>query len=1060
MSEALYRKYRPQTFADVVGQDHIERTIRNAIEQDKVSHAYLFCGPRGTGKTTTARLLAKALLCEHGPTPDPDGTCRDCQEIAAGAHPDVYELDAASRTGVENVREEIIGRVQFAPTRGRKKVYIIDEVHMLSTAAFNALLKTLEEPPDHVVFILCTTDPQKVPETIHSRCQRFDFRRIGSESIVSRLGAICVSEGVEFEGEALELIAHRAEGGMRNALTALEQVIAFGEGKVTLRATEDMLGSLDVDDMAEIVNAIGVRDVAACFTWTARYIETGADLAQFARDLAAHFRNMYVLSLAGADVALDVSEAERRELAEELKNYGPDRLARLLAVLGDALAELRTSTNPRLSFEIALTRMVRPDSDLTLASLAERVEALEAGRSAVAYGSVGATAAGIPAAGAPAPSATPAEGAVAMGAPTPSAPQPPQPQAPAKPTAPAKVTAPAAPDIPAAGSPVSVPASPAGAMAPSSAPAAPIAAPSSSATARVAPAPAAHHASPAAAAPAFAERPGAPAASAPASAPSSTAPTATPFERPAAPAAVEKVAPTPAAAPAKRTSSGRSGQYGTTDPAMASTLQNPAALQRLWQAAMSDLKRTKPAYNVMFINTRIGCDGAGEGILISFPASNSFAYTAVQRPDVVESVSEALTRAAGMPVAFRVEQDSAGAGQGTPGAPAVPAPSVPQAPAVPAAPSASQALAASQAPVMPAATPASAPTPQPGAAPAVPAPSGGVVPAASPASVAGSADAASQPAAAVQPAQPVMPRLRRSAASLDGSSRAAAMPGEEAPDSGNAGVSARTGVASEEGVSEEVAADMPRPAPKRKKPLPVPGEGVKPPTYVREGIREERVDESSAVKTGTHAEMEAPKATAPSSAPAFAPAAAPAFEPAAAPAAPAAPAIPAAAPATPATPTTPAVAPAVDDEYDRVPLDAYEGMPYPEDDVLPWEDAPAARPAAPSPASTPAPSVASAPASSGLVARPNAAPVPAAQSAVPAPAPASVPSAAFPSAPAPTPVAQPVVPAAPVPMAAPAPAPTPAPATPPSGPEPTADELNAFLSAGFGEGVVFQEVRE
>ncbi len=1052
MSEALYRKYRPQTFADVVGQDHIERTIRNAIEQDKVSHAYLFCGPRGTGKTTTARLLAKALLCEHGPTPNPDGTCRDCQEIAAGAHPDVYELDAASRTGVENVREEIIGRVQFAPTRGRKKVYIIDEVHMLSTAAFNALLKTLEEPPDHVVFILCTTDPQKVPETIHSRCQRFDFRRIGSESIVSRLGAICVSEGVEFEGEALELIAHRAEGGMRNALTALEQVIAFGEGKVTLRATEDMLGSLDVDDMAEIVNAIGVRDVAACFTWTARYIETGADLAQFARDLAAHFRNMYVLSLAGADVALDVSEAERRELAEELKNYGPDRLARLLAVLGDALAELRTSTNPRLSFEIALTRMVRPDSDLTLASLAERVEALEAGRSAVAYGSVGATAAG-----APAPSAAPAEGVVAMGAPTPSAPQPPQPQAPAKPTAPAKVTAPATPDIPAAGSPVSVPASPAGAMAPSSAPAAPIAAPSSPATARVAPAPAAHHASPAAAAPAFAERPGAPAASAPASAPSSTAPTATPFERPAAPAAVEKVAPTPAAAPAKRTSSGRSGQYGATDPAMASTLQNPAALQRLWQAAMSDLKRTKPAYNVMFINTRIGCDGAGEGILISFPASNSFAYTAVQRPDVVESVSEALTRAAGMPVAFRVEQDSAGAGQGTPGAPAVPTPSAPQAPAVPAAPSASQALAASQAPVMPAAAPAGAPTPQPGAAPAVSAPSGGVVPAASPASVAGSADAASQPAAAVQPAQPVMPRLRRSAAALDGSSRAAAMLGEEAPDSGNAGVSARTGVASEEGVSEEVAADMPRPAPKRKKPLPVPGEGVKPPTYVREGIREERVDESSAVKTGTHAEMEAPKATAPSSAPAFAPAAAPAFEPAAAPAAPA---IPAAAPATPATPTTPAVAPAVDDEYDRVPLDAYEGMPYPEDDVLPWEDAPAARPAAPSPASTPAPSVASAPASSGLVARPNAAPVPAAQSAAPAPAPASVPSAASPSAPAPTPVAQPVAPAASVPMAAPAPASAPAPAAPPSGPEPTADELNAFLSAGFGEGVVFQEVRE
>ncbi len=350
-----------------------------------MSHAYLFTGPRGTGKTTTARLLAKALLCECGPTPEPDGTCDDCVMIANGEHPDVYELDAASRTGVENVREEIIGRVQFAPTRGRYKIYIIDEVHMLSTAAFNALLKTLEEPPSHVVFILATTDPQKVPETIHSRCQRFDFRRISAESIVSRLGAICVSEDVEFEGEALDLIAHRAEGGMRNALTSLEQLIAFGEGKVTMEVAERLLGSIDTNDLAEIVRAIGTRDVASCFRWTAEYVETGADLAQFARDLAEHMRNMYVLSLAGADVALEVSETVRRELASELPLFGPDRLARLLGVLGDLSAELKTSTNPRLSFEIALTRMVRPDSDLTLEALAERIEALESGHSAVAH---------------------------------------------------------------------------------------------------------------------------------------------------------------------------------------------------------------------------------------------------------------------------------------------------------------------------------------------------------------------------------------------------------------------------------------------------------------------------------------------------------------------------------------------------------------------------------------------------------------------------------------------------------------------------------------------------
>ena len=198
MALSLYRKYRPEVFEDVVGQEHVEKTLMNAIAEGSVAHAYLFCGPRGTGKTTSARLLAKALLCENGPTVSPDGTCPQCLEIAQGTHPDVNELDAASRTGVDNVREEIIGRVNFAPTRGRYKIYIIDEVHMLSTAAFNALLKTLEEPPDHVVFILCTTDPHKVPETIQSRCQRFDFRRFSIEEIVSYLKRICAGEGYTY----------------------------------------------------------------------------------------------------------------------------------------------------------------------------------------------------------------------------------------------------------------------------------------------------------------------------------------------------------------------------------------------------------------------------------------------------------------------------------------------------------------------------------------------------------------------------------------------------------------------------------------------------------------------------------------------------------------------------------------------------------------------------------------------------------------------------------------------------------------------------------------------
>lgn len=377
MAEALYRKYRPSTFEDVVGQEHIERTLKNALEQEKVSHAYLFCGPRGTGKTTMARILAKALLCEKAPTIDPDGTCEECLAIAAGTHPDVYELDAASRTGVENVREEIINRVHYAPTHGSYKIYIIDEVHMLSTAAFNALLKTLEEPPSHVVFILCTTDPQKVPDTIHSRCQRFDFHRLSVDEITARLGAVCVQEGVEFEPEALELISHQAEGGMRNALTSLEQLAAFGEGHVTLDGAHRILGSLDNEGLTEIVQALGKHDAGACFTWVSHYVETGADIAQFVQELAEHMRNLYLMSLTDADVEISASTSAREVMESELELFGTERLSRALSVLGDLMKELRATMNSRLAFEIALTRLLRPESDLTLESLSERIEELE-----------------------------------------------------------------------------------------------------------------------------------------------------------------------------------------------------------------------------------------------------------------------------------------------------------------------------------------------------------------------------------------------------------------------------------------------------------------------------------------------------------------------------------------------------------------------------------------------------------------------------------------------------------------------------------------------------------
>ena len=681
MAEALYRKYRPQIFEDVVGQEHIERTIKNAIAQDKVSHAYLFTGPRGTGKTTTARLLAKALLCEKGPTAEPDGTCDDCEMIAAGEHPDVYELDAASRTGVENVREEIIGRVQFAPTRGRYKVYIIDEVHMLSTAAFNALLKTLEEPPSHVVFILATTDPQKVPETIHSRCQRFDFRRISTEAMVSRLGAICTAENVEFEGEALELIAHRAEGGMRNALTSLEQLIAFGDGAVTMEVAERMLGAVDSTDLADIVRTIGARDAAACFRWVAEYVETGADMAQFVANLAEHMRNMYVMAVAGPEVVLDVSETTRRELSEELPLFGVDRLARLLGVLGDVAGELKTSTNPRLTFEIALTRMVRPDADVTLEALAERVETLErqlAGASVVA-------------------AAAPASAGVPVAAP-----------------APVSAAAPAA-VVPAA------------------------VAPASAATAPAAVAPAG--ANPAAVAPAGASpvggdlgRPSAPAGSAPCDSPSASLAEGRPRSAPTeeiAPAAAPAAATPAAVAPAPSTACtpvpapSVPAVAGSLSPEIVATLSNMASLQRLWAGVLASLKKSKAAYGVLFMNTKAVFDAVAGALLIEFPAENDFAFRAVQKPDVQAELAQALRREAHGDIPFELRKGGASAPMASAPAAAsafnAPAPVAQSVPAPSAASSAASASSMSGAPSsvnapavpVPAAASASSPAPAP-----------------------------------------------------------------------------------------------------------------------------------------------------------------------------------------------------------------------------------------------------------------------------------------------------------------------------------------------------------
>ena len=388
--ESLYRKYRPLTFDSVVGQQHIVSTLEHAITEGRLSHAYLFCGPRGTGKTTMARILAKALLCRNAEAARaegasgcmPDGTCEECELIAEGNHPDVYELDAASRTGVDNVREEIINSVNFAPVRGKYKIYIIDEVHMLTTAAFNALLKTLEEPPAHVIFVLCTTDPQKILETILSRCQRFDFHRIGNEDIERRLAYVCEQEGFDYDDEALAIVARHAKGGMRDALSTLEQLSVFGNGSVHADDARSLLGEVSDQILGEFSRAIADRDVAELYGLIRAQVEEGNDLLELTRDLVAHVRDVYVACVAGARAELFEGGSEQAEaLAAEAAAFGEhpaDRLARVLTVLDDAALEMRGASDVRLVLEIACTRLARPEADLTIEALAERVARLEA----------------------------------------------------------------------------------------------------------------------------------------------------------------------------------------------------------------------------------------------------------------------------------------------------------------------------------------------------------------------------------------------------------------------------------------------------------------------------------------------------------------------------------------------------------------------------------------------------------------------------------------------------------------------------------------------------------
>lgn len=561
--ESLYRKYRPLTFDSVVGQQHIVSTLEHAITEGRLSHAYLFCGPRGTGKTTMARILAKALLCRNAEAARaegasgcmPDGTCEECELIAEGNHPDVYELDAASRTGVDNVREEIINSVNFAPVRGKYKIYIIDEVHMLTTAAFNALLKTLEEPPAHVIFVLCTTDPQKILETILSRCQRFDFHRIGNEDIEHRLSYVCEQEGFDYDDEALAIVARHAKGGMRDALSTLEQLSVFGNGAVHADDARSLLGEVSDQILGEFARAIAERDIAELYGLIRAQVEEGNDLLELTRDLVAHVRDVYVACVAGARAELFEGGAEQAEaLAAEAAAFGEhpaDRLARVLTVLDDAALEMRGASDVRLVLEIACTRLARPEADLTIEALAERVARLEA---MVASGAV--------------PASVVAAQAAAPAASAPATAQQPTLISGARAAAPAVAATLTAATAHKSGMPWDR-----GAAAPATQPA-----------------------------PAPTPKPTAPA----------SQPVPVPTSQPAAPA------PAPAAVPAPKPQSNNAAQVAAAGAAETPAVEDAGELQRKWAEVVERVKAQQPSYAALLLNARATADD-GSKLTVSFP---------------------------------------------------------------------------------------------------------------------------------------------------------------------------------------------------------------------------------------------------------------------------------------------------------------------------------------------------------------------------------------------------------------------------------------------------------
>lgn len=375
---ALYRKFRPSTFDEVKGQDHIVKTLKNQMKTDRLGHAYLFCGTRGTGKTSVAKILAKAVNCEHPVEGSPCNECPTCRAIQAGTSMNVIEIDAASNNGVDNIRE-IREEVAYRPTEGRFKVYIIDEVHMLSTGAFNALLKTLEEPPSYVIFILATTEVNKIPITILSRCQRYDFHRISIDTIADRLRELLEKEGVEAEEKALRYVAKAGDGSMRDALSLLDQCIAFYYGDVlTYEKTLEVLGTTDFEVFSRMLRFILNQQVSECIKLLEEMIYRGKELTQFTGDFTWYLRNLLLLKTEGdGEDVLEISAENRRLLEEESELIDNETLMRYIRILSDLSGQIRYSTQKRVLVEVALIRMCKPQMQPDLSSLLDRVRQLE-----------------------------------------------------------------------------------------------------------------------------------------------------------------------------------------------------------------------------------------------------------------------------------------------------------------------------------------------------------------------------------------------------------------------------------------------------------------------------------------------------------------------------------------------------------------------------------------------------------------------------------------------------------------------------------------------------------